>query len=384
MSVINKMLKDLDNRQQSHGVKNISTMPQSEAYRNNKLPWFIVILLLAAGGSYYLYQSQQSEPAGTKSSQIDSSKQLKDKVIDIETAQAATLPTKSKPNQTPIAATSKLAATTSNTASVKLSDRFPNNKKIQQQKEQREILEQDKTNGFDGSSNEDKKDALPQAAIKKQNKRNAVEKPQTAKSVLEITEVKLTSKQLSKKLSHQALVAEQNGDLALARKSYAKALQLNLNEHSVRSKLAALYYGERNIKGATQLLNDGIKRFPQQSEFKLLLAKIQAKERQPQKALSTLGTIDDSSQLAAEKWIQQGTIAQQQKQYKQAIEAFQKLINHEPLQARWWLGLGYNLDASGQYLRAEKTYRTALKQSNLSSASRKYIVSRLAQINASK
>ena len=361
MSVINKMLKDLDNRQQPHKVQNISTLQQNaQGTGNSKLPWVIVVLLVFIGIGFYLYQSLAAETQIVDQPFV--AKAVTKKTAIIESVPPVK-PTEFKlaHNEQPV-----VDNEASKAPQVQAQQTAPISKDIQAEKVVAVVND------------------TPPKVETKQAAPKPEPKPEPEQSVLEIKEVKLSAAELATKLSKQAQDAELSGNLTLARDNYAKALTLDAAKHDVRKKLAALYYGERNNRAATQLLNDGIQRFPKQSEFKLLLAKIQIKENKPQQAYTTLNSIADTDAIAPEKWIQQGSIAQQQKQYLQAVAAFKKLTVYEPSTARWWLGLGYNLDAAGEYVPAAEAYRKALQLSNLSSASRNYIVSRLAQITANK
>ena len=351
MSVINKMLKDLDSRQQPHNVQNISALQQNaQATKRSKLPWLIVLLLVFVAFGFYLYQSLASQPKPESNPIIEKTAVIEPQ-LQVESVQPKAVKTeqvvaeKQQPilpevpaPVTPVADNNEARTAVVNTESV----------------------------------------VQPKIEVK------ATPPAPQPQSQLEIKEVKLSAKELANKFIKEAKEAELSGNLATARKDYAKAIKLDETRHQIRAKLAALYYGERNNAAAIQLLNDGIQRFPQQTEFRLLLAKIQLKQNKPQQAQATLASIADSDSMAPEKWIQQGSIAQQQQQYTQAVLAFKKLTEYEPSTARWWLGLGYNLDAAGQYAPAAEAYRKALQLPTLSSASRNYIVSRLAQITANK
>ena len=351
MSVINKMLKDLDSRQQPHNVQNISALQQSaQAAKSSKLPWLIVLLLVFVAFGFYLYQSLASQPKPESNPIIEKTAVIQPQP-QVESVQPKAVKTERvvAEKQQPILLQAQVPVTP-----------VVDNNEAQTAVVKTESVVQPKI----------EVKATPPAP-----------RPQ---SQLEIKEVKLSPKELANKFIKEAKEAELSGNLATAREDYAKAIKLDQTRHQVRAKLAALYYGERNNAAAIQLLNDGIQRFPQQTEFRLLLAKIQLKQNKPQQAQATLASIADSDSMAPEKWIQQGSIAQQQQQYSQAVIAFKKLTEYEPSTARWWLGLGYNLDAAGQYVPAVEAYRKALQLPSLSSASRKYIVSRLAQITTNK
>ncbi len=367
VSVINKMLKDLDKRQQPHHVRNIPALSQhTTPAAGNKLPRLIIILLSALGAGFYLRLSLPDKRAVNS----DAAAVVKSAPASEKTAVTQITAPKARITEPEKVQTDNL--NTDNKAAV-----LP-----------------ERASQAEPQLNADKAalalTAEPRTASDEQGLK-PVTKPVTGaspgprrQSVLEIKPVKLPPAALAKKFAKQGQDAELSGNLSLARENYAKALKLNAAMHSVRSKLAALYYGERNNAAAVRLLTTGIEAFPRQAEFRLVLAKIQLKENKPRQALVTLDAIADGDNLAPEKWIRQGTIAQRQKLYSQAVTAFKKLTVFEPSAARWWLGLGYNQDASGLRQPAAEAYRNALRLPGLSDAGRNYIVSRLAQIAAGK
>ncbi|WP_345853016.1 tetratricopeptide repeat protein [Shewanella algae] len=203
-------------------------------------------------------------------------------------------------------------------------------------------------------------------------------KPSQAK--MSVTQVSLTPAELSQKKLQQGQQAKELGQLDKAMSAYAEALRLNDANHNARQELAALFYGRGELDKAAVLLRQGAESYPQQPTFWLLLARVQKARSELPLALASLQQIADGSELGREKWLLQAEIGQSLKDWPLVQQSYLSLIRQDASQGRWWLGLAYAQDASGDYDAAKACYQEALKRQGLSSDARDYIENRLAQI----
>lgn len=203
-------------------------------------------------------------------------------------------------------------------------------------------------------------------------------KPSQAK--MSVTQVSLTPAELSQKKLQQGQQAKELGQLDKAMSAYAEALRLNDANHNARQELAALFYGRGELDKAAVLLRQGAENYPQQPTFWLLLARVQKARSELPLALASLQQIADGSELGREKWLLQAEIGQSLKDWPLVQQSYLSLIRQDASQGRWWLGLAYAQDASGDYDAAKASYQEALKRQGLSSDARDYIENRLAQI----
>ncbi|QHD53640.1 tetratricopeptide repeat protein [Shewanella algae] len=203
-------------------------------------------------------------------------------------------------------------------------------------------------------------------------------KPSQAK--MSVTQVSLTPAELSQKKLQQGLQAKELGQLDKTMSAYAEALRLNDANHNARQELAALFYGRGELDKAAVLLRQGAESYPQQPTFWLLLARVQKARSELPLALASLQQIADGSELGREKWLLQAEIGQSLKDWPLVQQSYLSLIRQDASQGRWWLGLAYAQDASGDYDAAKASYQEALKRQGLSSDARDYIENRLAQI----
>ncbi|WP_076538529.1 lipopolysaccharide assembly protein LapB [Shewanella sp. UCD-KL21] len=204
------------------------------------------------------------------------------------------------------------------------------------------------------------------------------------KGHMAVKEVTLTNEQLAKKKFDVAEVAEQQQKIDQAIKNYYEALVLQPSMHQARKQLAALYYSVNNLGRAEQILAQGVSLFPEEVELAILKAKVQIAAFSPNKALNTLSEIDDNSEWARDKWMLQSDIAQQEGQFALAEAAYRSLLTIEPSQARWWMGLAYALDSQQQYPQAADAYRKAMSYRGLSTGAMTYIEQRLIQLGGSQ
>lgn len=207
---------------------------------------------------------------------------------------------------------------------------------------------------------------------------SGVAKPSQAK--MSVTQVSLTPAELSQKKLQQGQQAKELGQLDKAMSAYAEALRLNDANHNARQELAALFYGRGQLDKAAVLLRQGAESYPQQPTFWLLLARVQKARSELPLALASLQQIADGSELGREKWLLQAEIGQSLKDWPLVQQSYLSLIRQDASQGRWWLGLAYAQDASGDYDAAKASYQEALKRQGLSADARDYIENRLAQI----
>ncbi|WP_417764268.1 tetratricopeptide repeat protein [Shewanella chilikensis] len=208
--------------------------------------------------------------------------------------------------------------------------------------------------------------------------RSAAAKPSQAK--MSVTQVSLTPAELSQKKLQQGQQAKELGQTDKAMSAYAEALRLNDANHNARQELAALFYGRGELDKAAVLLRQGAESYPQQPVFWLLLARVQKARSELPLALASLQQIADGSELGREKWLLQAELGQSLKDWPLVQQSYLSLIQQDASQGRWWLGLAYAQDASGDYDAAKASYQEALKRQGLSSDARDYIENRLVQL----
>ncbi|MGS0690121.1 tetratricopeptide repeat protein [Shewanella sp. 30m-9] len=410
MSVINKMLKDLDKRQQPHGLESMATSPI--AHKVNSTPKRALVLTsilsLFIGGLvvFLATGSLPSDPGlGLNANQADiqplatnteavKTAEGKAEVAKTITAEQLEIKLETKPEvKAEVKAGSKLIepaqiASTVETSTIASPIAEDFESKAAQPietpaqvvaKREPKVKDEAKVKFKQTDSANELAASPSQMNIAPASKRSS---ELYSGGNMAVKEVKLSAEQLAKKQMMLATDAQQQGQHLDALTYYEAALMYNPALHQARRQAAALYYGQNKLAQAAKLLEQGQLLFPQEYEFSLLLARVLQAGGQNEQALKSLALIPNTSDLAIKKWHQQSDLAQKQKDYPVAEQSFRQLAKSEPNQGRWWMGLGYALDAQQQYTEAKLAYNQALSQGNLSAQAKVYVDNRLLQLGA--
>ncbi|MCL1078240.1 tetratricopeptide repeat protein [Parashewanella spongiae] len=350
MSVINKVLQDLDKRQQPHQLENVQILSTPSTQPKQPATWFWVFGIVIVAAVFTVYQLYPTLFLSTESqTPIQVALEKDDTLVDEKQVVA--------PEVVEPKIVSEQAAVPHELEPVTTQN--PQASPLPIQQTEKQIDE-------------------PEIQPKRIQTSIAEEKPQ---AILEIKPVELTPKQLAEKYYKQGESAITQGQVDNAIAHFQRSLSFDNSFHPARKQLAALYFGRKQNNKAMTLLQSAQQQFPQYSEYSLMLAKIDFSNNQYQSAMQRLANIPDSDELAPEKWMQLSTISQQQQDHPIAVAAFKKLTVYRPREGRWWLGLGFNLDAQQQYVEARVAYQHALDTHSLSKASIQYIQQRLLQIS---
>ncbi|ABO22263.1 lipopolysaccharide assembly protein LapB [Shewanella loihica] len=382
MSVINTMLKDLDKRQQSHGLDELPVPPlQYRQAPQSRLPWLLLallaLLLLAMGYLAWdryaalertnLALQQDNQILAQEIASGDLKQPSVEKVASNETALAADeAPAEESKTEASLAADAQVTAKIESSAEASA-----------------ELMTTSNTDPVA----EPKVESKPAVESKPSAKSQRVRVEQTADAntakttgSMAVTEVKLSPEALAEKRFSQGKSAQEGGQLSQAVDDFSEAIRLDPTLHGARQHLAALYYGQGQLGEAKTVLQQGLARYPQELDYALMLAKVLEAQGDSQGALAALGTIPDDHLLAKQKWVQQSHLAQQASQFALAEESYRRLARVEPTQAKWWMGLAYALDSQQKYTSAKQAYGQALGLSGLSQQASDFIQQRLAQL----
>lgn len=396
MSVINKMLKDLDQRQQGHQLSNIAQHQVQYLGRKHSVNIWVSISLMSLliGGvgvyGYQLISQMPVEPAPKFAAASETEVAIMPTVPEIN-AEAETITSEAVNVTEPLALSKKTVVKASNGL---VNTEMPLDEGSRPVAKQNAQIEATVTANAQSEpqtivTEEDEiVEAIQASAPEREFVKSSVDTP-TIEPVkpagkMAVTEVKLTPSQLAQKQLTLATDAEKQGELDKALEYYEKALGFDPSLHNVRQQLAALHYGQGRLNNAEQVLQQAVLLYPQEFEFYLLLARVQQELGEVDLALASLAQIPDSHVLARQKWLAQTDLAQKQGQFTLAEQAYRQLLQQEPQQGKWWMGLGYALDSQQQFAKASQAYRTALSHSGLSAQATTFIEQRLSQLGDSQ
>jgi len=191
-----------------------------------------------------------------------------------------------------------------------------------------------------------------------------------------ITPIKMSNSELSQLKFSQGLKAYKEGRIAQAQKAWEEALQAEPALHDARIQLAASYYGANETTRALTLLLQSTSRFPAYSGYSLLAAQIYYQLDNPHQALAVLDAPYKKETIAVENTLLAGSIAQQLQQWPAAMNNYQALVNKQANNPQWLLGLAIAQDAQNMSALALSHYSHLLTLPGLESAVLDYVKQR--------
>ncbi|WP_438864657.1 tetratricopeptide repeat protein [Neptunicella sp.] len=343
MSVINKMLQDLDYRQNQGSTNAVYTPPA----KRNVLLWLAISLLLMVLIAYavitWLNHSSSAKPVAQKTVQATP-------VID-----SPELPVKSAE---PVVRNSNPRTGQSlpvSQPSVGIDDSV-----VMDDSSEASVASSDSESATQRQSRRIEQDDIPQDDIVQP----AVEKSTPAAS-LTIKPVVLTKQQRIEQLQSriQAALAEPDNNRAI---ELLKQLISVDPEHSkARQKLANLFNQQGKIIDAQQVLEGGLALDNQDVALRMMLARLEVQQGRPEQALLILNEYQPSAVQHSDFYALLANIADQQGDQLQVLKAYSILSRAEPHNGKWWLGLAVAADRLAQYELAIDAYQHVLNSAQL-------------------
>lgn len=403
MSVINQMLKDLQQRQGEQSVEGSTvSMPitvKKTPYKNVLLVIGTVALTLGAVYVLKLYdenkvfkqQSQENQQSQSSQQTYNRESNKSSTSKNINTKVVAPVPINN-------VAESKGSPQKASTSDIKTVDssitREVNNKELEQSPRLQDLNTSSQSNEVETQR---ERISINQAAIRTSNTKVAApslenKAEQTIKikptkdtnkiaTGMVISRTQLTPEMLAKQKMNRAKEAVANNDITKAEQLFEDVLLVLPSQKDARKQLAALWFGRQSYQAAVNLLSQGINLDPMDLELRILKAQIYIQQGQNFSAFKILQSHPNVKAITDSKYQSMlATQAQASQQFSFSISAYQRLTELEANVGRWWLGLAIAYDSNSQFKQASQTYTLALKTNDLSDSARQFITQRLQEL----
>jgi MSHA biogenesis protein MshN len=194
------------------------------------------------------------------------------------------------------------------------------------------------------------------------------------------------SSQENKTSSLKQRIAESLNDdnLDLARSLLHTLLETEPDNIKARKKLASLHFAQGNYTQSKQLLVRGIELHPAKSDLRLMLARLFMVQKESSQAMKTLTEFQPSGDNQTEYLAYRAALAQQFKQTMLAKSDYQTLTNIESDNAKWWLGLAIAEDQLGEMNLALQAYNRASSLGQLDRSVHEFIQQRITILTGAK
>lgn len=157
----------------------------------------------------------------------------------------------------------------------------------------------------------------------------------------------------------RGLLAQRQGNLDEAAGSYRSALDDQAEHGAARQALAALLIEGKHFDDAEELLRKGAALAPVRLASTLALARLKVERNQTPAALELLQQHAASGERSAEYQGFTGALLNRVGRSSEAVEHYQAAARLAPSEGRWWAGLGIALDAAGRGAEAREAYQKA-------------------------
>ncbi|MDF2179139.1 tetratricopeptide repeat protein [Aliiglaciecola sp. CAU 1673] len=179
------------------------------------------------------------------------------------------------------------------------------------------------------------------------------------------------------RLKSQAASALAQNDTGKAIDLLQQMLAKAPDNEGVRSKLAELYLGRGQAQQAKQLLQSGLALDPGQHGLRLSLAKIYLLDNNNSEALALLESTNPPLSEYADYYAARAPLARQEGNLELAVADYLLLSRFQPLLAKWRLGLAISLDQAGRQQDALGQYRWLSQQNQVAPQIREFVQQRL-------
>ncbi len=144
-----------------------------------------------------------------------------------------------------------------------------------------------------------------------------------------------------------------------------------------KKRLAALYFSEGRSEDAQRVLQDTLTQVPSDSSVRLMYARLMAQQNEQDLAYYTLKAADDYPPANIELLGFRASMAQQLGKLDDALTDYNVLVTIDARNAKWWLGQAVVADKQGERKLAIESYREAFALQSLDANIQRFIQQRL-------
>jgi len=173
----------------------------------------------------------------------------------------------------------------------------------------------------------------------------------------------------------RAAVLLNQGRLSEAEDHLAGALRADPSHGAARQTYVAMLLEQHRVEAARRLLQEALAISPAQPAFAVALARIYTEQRDYRNALEVLDKAGPAARNA-EFQAMRGAVLQRLGKHAEAVEAYQNAIRIAPQPGTTWVGLAISLETLGRRPEAVQAYRRALDAGSLAAEAREYAESR--------
>ncbi|MBF39681.1 tetratricopeptide repeat protein [Idiomarina sp. UBA4520] len=350
MSLINKVLKDLDKRGQEPFDREAGGSAVERSEPRMKLPWVVLALaVVGISAGIVLWPANDSQTMTVyEAEQSPQPEKVQQKPAQTESSRAEVRSNDGELNSN---LDEPEIASTDKRATVRQLEARTDNKLSESQEPELKQTEQ----------LAEAQSEKPPEQVPERTQERAEEKSTENDSVFVKKSVELTPEQIAQQNIEKAEKAQQQGRLTQAEEYWRQALAVTPDNKRVRKQLAALQYGRNKVTDALATLEVGFQRDRTDTDFRMLSARILEREARPGAALNVLLKNWPSAQDKPGYSHKVALLAQDTGHYEVAETAYTRLAQAQPNEGRWFVGKAIAQENQGSAA-ALTSYQQALER----------------------
>lgn len=205
----------------------------------------------------------------------------------------------------------------------------------------------------------------------------AQQTPEPALKIIKSSQ-QYTPEQRLEMLMTKAQASYDKGYISEAIEQLNKVLSISDSHIQARNLLAVAWYGRGELQQAVSILNNGLSKYPNVELWRMTAAKVYFKENNIKGAFSYLeANLPDAS---VEFYAMKASVARKLNLFDSAESAYTMLTKLQPKVGNWWLGLSISLDSQGKIDAAIKNYQMVLNVGGISKASMVFVQDRIQEL----
>ncbi len=179
--------------------------------------------------------------------------------------------------------------------------------------------------------------------------------------------------------AQRALNNKRYGEAAFA---LQKMLEIQPEDFLAVQQLAKVHVKLNDTVSAMDVLDEGIEITNNAHSLRLMLAQLYVSEDARPEALEVLKGFQPDIAFNADYYALQGALAQALEDYDVAYTSYYKLSLFDPKQGKWWLGLAAALDSLGDSQDSREAYQRALRFGRFTKATESFILQRISALGS--
>lgn len=376
MSLINKMLQDLDARQ--NGAREASSLYTKPVARLDKRPSPVMIAsmvvavgaLAVAGAIGWRYWHKQHAPAAVASSAVEMKMPTGPVPMTKPAAPAHALPTQTAPQAVD---KSSVPTPTSPAAPADAVEPHEPEARAPAPKAHKPAAKKDKQHKATADKAEHGQSARKERVSHTAAPAVAAKAPPAVQGRVE------SANQKADASYRHALASMQDGYVSEAVSELNRALQLNPHHDGARQTLISLLIENHRTDEAMRQLQLGLTLDPKQPSLAMLLARLQIERggNGIETLMRTLPFVGDNGEYRA---FLAGALQRQQR-HREAIEQYQLALRSMPQNGVWLMGLGISLQAEKRDGEALDAFRKARSSGTLNPQLAAFVDNKIQQLS---